>query len=171
MKKNVAALLGLLALFVTVSASAQTKMSGTITCTKAEPSYKMDAGDRPGHAYMLEKHSCTWTQAPEIGGAKSKDGVSISTTEVTSTHGMTRGTHVTTMESGDKTFVAFHDEFAVKDGKPADSNGHWTYTGGTGKLKGLKGKGTYKATPNPDGTITVAVEGEYELPAAAPAAK
>lgn len=169
MKKNVVALLGLLALFVTMSAGAQTKMSGTLTCTKADPSYKVDAGDRAGHADWLEKNSCTWTQAPEIGGDKSKDGYSISSTEISSTHGMTHGTHVTTMVSGDRTFVAFHDEYPVKDGKPGDSTGHWTYTGGTGKLKGLKGKGTYKATPTADGTITVAVEGEYELPA--PAAK
>lgn len=169
MKNTIVALLGLLALLVTASAAAQNKMSGTLTCAKADPSYKVEAGDRSGHVYMLEKNSCAWTQAPEIGGDKGKDGYSITTTEITSTRGMTHGTHVTTMASGDKTFVAFHDEFALKDGKPADSTGHWTYTGGTGKLKGLKGKGTYKATPNADGTVTVAVEGEYELPA--PAAK
>jgi len=82
---------------------------------------------------------------------------------------MLHGTHVTAMQSGDKMFVAFHDAYPIKDGKPADSTGQWSYTGGTGKLKGVKGKGTYKATANADGTINVAVEGEYELPA--PAAK
>lgn len=166
MKKNVVLLLGLLALFATMSAGAQTKMSGTLTCNKPDPSYKVDAGDRAGHAYWLEKDSCTWTQPADLGGDKTKDGYSISSTEMTPTRGMVHGTHVTTMASGDKTFVAFHDTFPIKDGKPGDSTGHWTYTGGTGKLKGLKGTGTYKATPNADGTLTVAVEGEYELPAA-----
>lgn len=169
MKKNVVLLLGLLALFVTMSAGAQTKVSGTLTCTKADPSYKVEVGDRPGHAYVLEKNACTWTQPAELGGDKGKDGHSVSVTELTPTHAMTHGTHVTTMASGDMSFAAFHDAYPIKDGKPGDSTGHWTYTGGTGKLKGLKGKGTYKVTLNADGTITVAVEGDYELPA--PAAK
>jgi len=44
--------------------------------------------------------------------------------------------------------------------------GTWSFTGGTGKLKGLKGKGTYKGTGNADGSMTYEVEGDYELPAA-----
>jgi hypothetical protein len=36
--------------------------------------------------------------------------------------------------------------------------------GGTGKLKGIKGKGTYKAKMASDGSATGEVEGEYELP-------
>jgi len=36
---------------------------------------------------------------------------------------------------------------------------------GTGKLKGIKGGGTYKGTAGADGSITYAVEGEYSLPA------
>lgn len=169
MKRNAVALLGLLALFASVSVGAQTKMSGTLKCNKADPSYKLDAGDRPEHGYSLEKSACTWTQPADVGADKTKDGYSISVTETTATRGMLHGTHVTTMQSGDKTFVAFHDAYPMKDGKPGDSTGHWSYTGGTGKLKGLKGKGTYKATPSDDGTVTVVVEGEYELPA--PAAK
>lgn len=169
MKKNVVLLLGLLALLACMSAGAQTKLSGTLTCNKADPSYKVEAGDRPGHVYVLEKNACTWTQPADIGGDKMKDGYSVGTTEVTGTRAIVRGTHVTTMASGDKTFVAFRDSYSIKDGKPADSKGEWGYTGGTGKLKGLRGKGTYKATENADGTITVAVEGEYEL--GPPAAK
>ncbi len=36
---------------------------------------------------------------------------------------------------------------------------------GTGKLKGIKGGGTYKGTAGADDSITYAVEGEYSLPA------
>jgi hypothetical protein len=56
----------------------------------------------------------------------------------------------------------------VKDGKPQPSKGTWSYTGGTGKLKGITGKGTYTVTPNADGGGVVDVEGEYAIPAAAP---
>jgi hypothetical protein len=73
------------------------------------------------------------------------------------------------MDNGDKQFVSFRDTGAIKDGKPQGSQGTWSYTGGTGKFKGLKGKGTYKVSLNPDGTATVDVEGEYEVPAPAPA--
>jgi len=79
------------------------------------------------------------------------------------------------MENGDKFFVSFHDSAAVKDGKTAGAKGTWMYTGGTGKLKGVKGKGTYTVTMNADGTSTVDVEGDYEVGTAvkakAPAAK
>jgi hypothetical protein len=40
----------------------------------------------------------------------------------------------------------------------------WTFTTGTGKFKSIKGKGTYKGTPNADGTVTYEVTGEYSLP-------
>ena len=70
------------------------------------------------------------------------------------------------MDNGDKFFVSFHGGSALKDGKPGPQQGTWSFTGGTGKLKGLKGKGTYKGTINDDGTATVDVEGEYELPSA-----
>lgn len=161
--RKVVMLFGLMALFASMSAAAQTKMAGTLTCNKADPSYKVEAGDRPGHAYMMEKNACTWTKPADVGGDKTKDGYSVSSTELTATRAIVRGTHVTTMASGDKTFVAFSDSYAIKDGKPADSNGQWAYVGGTGKLRGLTGKGTYRATPNADGTITVAVQGEYRI--------
>jgi hypothetical protein len=169
MKRNLVALIGLLALLASMSAAAQTKMSGTVKCNKADPSYKLDADDPAGHVYILEKYSCTWTQPADVGGQKTKEGYSIQVAERSATREIVHGTHVSTMDNGDKTFVAFHDMIPIKDGKPGASTGHWEYTGGTGKLKGLKGKGTYQGTPNADGTVTVTVEGEYELPA--PAAK
>ncbi len=52
----------------------------------------------------------------------------------------------------------------LKDGQLQSLQGEWAYVGGTGKLKGLTGKGAYKRTPAADGTVTCEVEGEYELP-------
>jgi len=54
----------------------------------------------------------------------------------------------------------------MKDGKPDTTEGTWSYTGGTGKLKGIKGKGTYKGKADSSGNMVVEVEGDYELPAA-----
>ena len=50
------------------------------------------------------------------------------------------------------------------EGRTARRGGTWTFTGGTGKLKGIKGKGTYKDKGAADGSGTIEVEGEYELP-------
>jgi hypothetical protein len=47
---------------------------------------------------------------------------------------------------------------------PESAEGTWSFVGGTGKLKGLKGKGTYKGKYAADGTSTYEIEGEYELP-------
>jgi len=74
------------------------------------------------------------------------------------------------MENGDKFILSF--EWAVvKDGKPKSViesvKGTWAFTGGTGKLEGIRGKGTYSASEDEtDGVVSM--EGEYAVPAAAP---
>ena len=53
-----------------------------------------------------------------------------------------------------------------KDGS-AVFNGKWTFVNGTGKLKGIKGGGTYKGTGSADAsTGNIEVEGEYSFGAA-----
>ena len=68
-----------------------------------------------------------------------------------------------TLADGDKAFVQFQGTTTLKDKAPITGQGTWSFTGGTGKLKGLKGKGTYKGKWNPDGTSTFEIEGEYQL--------
>jgi hypothetical protein len=52
----------------------------------------------------------------------------------------------------------------VKADHSGNVSGTWSFDGGTGKLKGLTGKGTYKTTTNADGTGSAEIEGEYKLP-------
>jgi hypothetical protein len=52
----------------------------------------------------------------------------------------------------------------LKEGIFQSAEVTWTITGGTGKLKGLKGKGTSRGKGAADGTSTWEAEGEYELP-------
>ncbi len=49
-------------------------------------------------------------------------------------------------------------------GLPPTEEGSWTLMRRTGKLKGVKTKGTYKGKAGADGTMTYEVEGEYQLP-------
>src|ERR1700737_5653759 len=99
-------LAGCFVLVMAASAEAQTKLSATLTCNKPEPVYRIEVGDRPGHEMVLEKAICTYTKPWDIDGDKSKEGVSVVTIDVSATRLVSNGTHVTTMESGDKTFAA-----------------------------------------------------------------
>jgi hypothetical protein len=158
-----------LALLLASAVGAQTKVSGQHTCPKPpEVVGTAEAGDKAGHTLSVVKSTCTWTKPLEMAGEKSKDGTSVAFSEATSTRATTTGTYVGNMDNGDKFFVSFHDTAAVTDGKPQAAKGTWSYTGGTGKLKGVTGKGSYTVTPNADGSALVDVEGEYAIPAATP---
>lgn len=170
MKIRMMAVAGL-AFMLTSAVGAQTKFSGTVTCAKPDPSYTVDAGDKPGHTFTLEKSSCKWGADTLINGMKITDDTGAGTGEGWTTKFASAGSRVATMENGDKFFATVRDSSPVKDGKPTDIKGTFSITGGTGKLNGITGKGTYKVAPAADGTATVTVEGEYTVAAAAPKAK
>ena len=149
---------------VSTVAMAQTKMSGTASCKKPDPSYSIELDDAKGHMMTLGKSMCTWTKGFEIGGSQAKEGYSVASSEVSGDKANSRGIHVTTLASGDKAHVRFQGTGTSKDGKQVSDKGTWNFTGGTGKLKGLKGKGTYDGKPEADGSITYQIEGEYSLP-------
>jgi hypothetical protein len=169
MKLRMLCAMALVALFASV-AGAQTKISGAHHCAKPPESIgTADVGDKAGHAMSLTKNTCQWTKPMEMEGEKTTDGTSYSFTDMTATRAANTGNYVGNTDGGDKYFVSFRDTGAVKDGKPEVSKGTWSFTGGTGKLKGISGKGTYTVTPAADGTAEVDVEGEYSI--AAPAMK
>ena len=154
----------LAAVALAAAVNAQTKTAGTIQCAKADPQHAIEVGDKPGHMMGISKSACTWSTPMEIAGAKTKDGYSVSYDDMTATRDWGHGIHETTMDNGDKFFVKFQGSATLKDGAMQTATGTWSYTSGTGKLKGIKGKGTYKAKGNADGSATYEVEGEYQLP-------
>jgi hypothetical protein len=145
-----------------VAASAQTKISGTEVCGKPDQQQMLEVGDQPGHMLGVEQVKCTWSKM-EIGGSAAKDSL---TTILVDSHGnkaKSRGYDIGTMASGDKAFVRFQGDVTLKDGAVVSDEGKWSFTGGTGKLKGLKGGGTYKGKGTPEAE-TFEIEGEYTLP-------
>jgi len=143
---------------------AQNKISGTQQCSKPDPQHVIEIGDRANHALEIEQVKCVWTKPMEVAGIQSKEAMNTSSGEISGQTVHLSGFHVSTMTNGDKAFVNFRGSSTMKDGKPVSAQGTWAYTGGTGKLKGIKGKGTFKGTPTEDGGMTYEVEGEYELP-------
>jgi hypothetical protein len=148
------------------AAQTATKISGTGKCGQPEKQEVVEVGDRAGHSLVLIKGTCAWTTPIEMAGAKAKSYTVTLTSDVNGGKGTDRGYVVITMDNGDKAFVRITQGNATlgKDGKPESGEGAWVYTGGTGKLKGLKGKGTYKSKSTADGGEDT-VEGEYTLPA------
>jgi len=164
--------LGLAVLLASFAASAlaQTHMSGTGKCDKPNSPQPIEAGDQAGHVLMIEKSSCTWSVPFEMAGLKSTTYTTAEAVDATGAKFQDRGYIVITMENGDKAYVRSQGTGSVKEGA-FTAEGTWSYTGGTGKLKGLKGKGTYKGSGAAGGASESQVEGEYSLPEASATAK
>jgi hypothetical protein len=152
-------------------ALAQTKISGTGTCGKADASHVVEVGDRAGHVLVLTKDSCTWTTPMEMAGLKSKTYNGAIASDSTGGRSQDRGYVVMTMDNGDKAYIRFQGTSTNQEGGAHSGEGTWSYAGGTGKLKGLKGKGTYKSSGATADVTEDQVEGEYTLPEAGAAAK
>jgi len=148
--------------------AAQTKISGTINCAKPDPMHQVDVGDRPGHVMMLSKVKCEWSKPIEMEGLKSKSGESTQSDDASAKNSRGNGYHMGIMDNGDKYFVRYQGSAVLKDGQTEGADGKWSFTNGTGKLRGLKGGGTYKGKATSDGGMTFEIEGEYSV---APAAK
>jgi hypothetical protein len=155
-------LLVLAALAVALSASAQTKLTGTVHCVKGDPDYSIEVGDAPGHVLTARKSACTWTGG-EIAGMKVTAAQDVATGEVNGNMAHDSGYHVATMDSGDKYTVHFAGAATMAQDMTGTITGKWNFVSGTGKLKGIKGGGTYKGKANADGSADVDVTGTYTL--------
>ena len=154
----------LVILFATSVGVAQTEIAGTVQCGKPDEEHVLQVGDHPNHSFSISKGKCTWTKPIEIVGTQAKESVGTFFDEITGNKSSGHGYVVDTWANGDKSYVRVQTKGTLKDGKPESGQGTWILTGGTGKLKGIKGKGTSKPTFAPDGSATIEVEGHYELP-------
>src|SRR5579862_8675196 len=151
-------------ILMAASAGAQTKISGTIQCGKPDPQTAIPIGDRDGHAFVVGKDKCTWTKPMELAGVQTKTGEDTVFSEANGVKSRDSGYHVSTMANGDKFVVRFSGTSTTdKNGVIQAQSGTWSFVSGTGKLKGLTGKGTFKAKGTADGSATTDVEGEYQI--------
>ena len=157
-----------LGLASTLRLAAQTKISGTLICAKPDPEYTVDVGDRADHVFVLAKSACSWTRPMRIEGVDTKDSHDVNVVDGDTANSHSNGYDVSKMVNGDKIFIRFSGiDRSMKGGKRL-STGTWSYVGGTGKFKGITGKGTYKARPDASGNYVSDIEGEYTLPANRP---
>lgn len=154
--------LGLLSLFGSV-AEAQTRLAGAGQCAKPDLAHKIAVPDRPNHVFSISQVKCTWSKPVEIAGVRSSGGTAVQFDEVTGNSSRYHGHYLDTMANGDTAHYRYEGTATLKDGMPQRSTWNWTLEGGTGKLKGVNGKGTCKGTASPDGS-TWECQGEYRLP-------
>ena len=154
---------------IAISASAQTKISATLNCGKPDVNQLVEVGDRPGHVIGVNKGKCTYSKPFEIEGVAAKDDVGAGMVDVRNGASQDRGYDVTTMANGDKLFISNFGASKMKGENLDSGSGKWSFTGGTGKMRGIKGGGAYKLAGNADGTYSVEIEGEYT--SAAPSRK
>ncbi len=152
--------------FAAAMASAQTKSSMTGKCSKPDVMQSLPAGDQPGHVFTLVQGKCS--MKGEIGGAASKEGVFSEHGETAGTRSKSSGVYVETLDSGDKIFYNYQATATTKNGAQTGSN-KYQMTGGTGKMKGIKGSGTCTTSGAADGDMDITCTGEYTLAGAAPA--
>jgi hypothetical protein len=145
-------------------ASAQTKISGTLQCGKPDQQHAIDVGDRPNHSFVISQTKCTWTKPLEIAGVQGKEDVYTEFSEVSGNRARVQGYGIGTMTNGDKFYGCLQCSSVLKEGATESGECTSTFVGGSGKLKGLKGKATGKGKGAADGTSTWEIEGEYELP-------
>jgi hypothetical protein len=112
MKTRLASLLAL-GLLVSAGLSAQTKISGTLSCAKAETMYSIPVEDGSGTVMGLGKVPCTWSKAIEMAGSTGKDGYGVAAFEVQGGKSKDHGIHVGTMANGDKYYVHFQGSGTV----------------------------------------------------------
>jgi hypothetical protein len=151
-------------MLVAASAIAQTRITGTIQCAKPDTENAIPVGDGPGHAFVVMKVKCTWTKPVELAGVQAKTGEDTVFAEARGARSRDSGYDVTTMENGDHIVVRFTGSTTSdKNGMVQAQKGTWRFVSGSGKIKGITGKGTYTGKGAADGSVTTEVEGEYQI--------
>jgi hypothetical protein len=137
------------------------KLEGKVRCDKPNPAYSIEVPDRPGHALLLEKRRCNWSEPMAIMGAKTKDGIAVSFTEKMEGTLHAHGFEVDTLDNGEKlTWQSMGQVLAEKG--PASTKGRWSFMRGTGKFRGIKGGGTYEGKLDADDVLVLDLEGVFD---------
>ena len=156
--------IGIIALMIFASAAlamAKTHITGTAECSGPEQVHVMRLGDQADHFFVMSQGKCHWTKPFEIAGTKTQSDQATVTKEVLGSQASVRGYVTETTASDDKFSYHIVGEQAIDRGKTVSAHGRWTIVSGTGKLQGLKGKGTY--TGKLEGkSIVFDLKGEYQ---------
>jgi hypothetical protein len=144
MRSKLFVILGLL-LILAAAASGQTKITGTLSCGKPRRGVSHSVPSASSPAPGLRRWSTAKCKAKTATTSPYGDGNGAKV--------RSSGYHVSNLSNGERIYVRFQGNDTTMDGKPGTTEGTWSYTGGTGKFKGIKGKGTYKGKADSHGNM------------------
>jgi hypothetical protein len=157
-----AAMVLLTALLLPGLLAAQTKVSGTVVCSKPTVEHQVPAVDSTDHSFAVTQSTCSWTKPMQIAGTTTKEDTFTNLEERRADGSTGTGFGVGTLVSGDTFKVRTQDKVVSKAGA-VQSSGTWKFDGGTGKVAAIKGGGTYTCVAKPEG-FECQVTGNYTLP-------
>lgn len=148
MKQLLACLLLSAIVPMTTNAVAQTKVSMSGSCSKADTEYSIPAGDKENHSFVIASGKCK--SHVETRGLTSETATYSEHREETSSFVRAWGVYVETYNNGDKISYPFTVTFPItKAGvQPGTATYHASF--GTGTLKGVKAAGKCVYTLHPD---------------------
>ena len=156
--------IGFIAFMVFSSATlalAKTHISGSAECSGPEQVHVMRLSDQADHFFVMSQGKCHWTKPFDIAGTKTQSDQATVTKEVRGSQASVRGYVTETTASGDKFSYRIAGEQVIDHGKTVSEHGQWSIVSGTGKLQGLKGKGTY-AGKLEGKSMVFGLKGEYQ---------
>ena len=136
-------IIGLMIFSSATLAMAKTHITGTAECAGPEQVHVMRLGDRADHFFVMSQGKCHWTKPFDIAGTHTQSDQATVTKEVLGSQAHVNGYVTETTARGDKFSYRIMGEQVIDHGKTVSEHGRWTIVSGTGKLQGLKGKGTY----------------------------
>lgn len=146
--------------------SAQTKATLSGKCNKPDVEHSISIPDQQGHTFSLTQGKCS--AMGDVNGVAAKDGVFNEQLDVMGNHfRQVAGVFVETFANGDKVFYDYQGAGTMKDGKFESGSNKYRISGGTGKMKGIKGSGTCKLTAASDGSSDYSCTSEYTMGGAA----
>jgi hypothetical protein len=151
-------------LAATAVSTAEILPGSTFKCAKPDPVYSLEAGDAPNHHFYVLKAACVPTQGIRIAGVEVKDVTITASGEVSGDRDRGGAVHVSMMANNDQVFARSITTGRIQNGRET-FGGTWTFVGGTGKFKNLRGKGTYQCKPAEDGGALCTSSGSYLLSA------
>ena len=146
-----------------IAGSAQTKISGKISCSRVGTADTGAVGDMPGHLLMFDKVTCTWPEPLTVAGAKTTTATEVRTSEIRGATGTVRGYNTSTYDNGDKATARYEGTTTLNADGSGKFTGKWTFVGGTGTLAGIKGGGSFSASGAADGSGVADITGHYTL--------
>lgn len=152
-------------LFLAAAAFAQGQktLSATSNCGIALVHQAVAIDDGGHHSISLDQRECSFENPTELSGSRIVRYVSSGVDDVQFDKARDQGYVVGETANGDQYFLRYEGTSALKDGIPLHLEGTWKFTGGTGRLRGLSGQGTYRAQPTPSGGMVFKLEGSYQV--------